>query len=92
MIAGGIVLHRGEERGFVRALAVLAFLAGDGNHRPAVLLGLRRMSDTGTLDIGKQVHALLGIPDIIALNACGGEGTQPEKLFDRQYARREQHG
>ena len=50
------------------------------------------MRGTGTLDIGEQVLALLGIPDIIALDARGGEGTQPEKLFDRQYAGREQHG
>ena len=92
MVAGGVVLPGLRECGAIRAFGLLAGFPGDGDHRAAILLRFGRMRGAGAFDIGEQILALLGVPDIVALDACGGEDTQPEKLFDRQYAGREQHG
>ena len=86
MIADGILLAGGQARCFIHILGFVAGVACYGDHRLAVLLRLRRVCRASALDIGEQILALLGIPNVIALDACGDECAQPEKLFDRQYA------
>ncbi len=91
MITWKAVPARWRGSGIVPAL-VFAGSRNDRDARPLRGLRLRVIGRASALHIGKQVFALLRVPDVIALDAGGAERAQLEEVFDRQYARRQQHG